>query len=61
MKYYVKCKNCDNELYEGYEAVEYDGMCFCDYDCLDSYILDTVHEESSSVTIEPPDPPREGE
>jgi hypothetical protein len=45
-----KCKQCDEELYEGAEVREYLGKYFCDESCTCSYLM----SESivASVTLE---------
>lgn len=43
------CAECDGELYEGDQVVECEGQCFCDRECLASYLLETNLWEEKSI------------
>lgn len=40
-----ECPNCDREIYEGEDVLEYEGELFCDAGCLIEY-LGAVYKEA---------------
>lgn len=38
----AECEACGGELYSGNEAVSFDGVLFCDKDCLTEFLIDTA-------------------